>query len=432
MNYAETINYLFTKLPMYSRIGLAAYKKDLTNITLLCELLGNPHKKFRSIHIAGTNGKGSVSHMLASILQTAGYKTGLCTSPHLYDFRERMKVNGEMPDEAFVTEFVERLQPFINKIEPSFFEISIAMAFDYFAKQKVEVAAIEVGLGGRLDSTNIITPELCVITNIGLDHTNLLGNTLKEIAAEKAGIIKENIPVVIGETQEETKWVFTEMAKEKNAPIYFAEDFFSVQHWEIIDYLNISIQKKSFGDIIDYKLDLQGIYQKKNIVTTIQAINVLQMKGFEISNSHLQIAFQNVKGLTGLYGRWEVIHHNPLIVLEVAHNADGINQMLAHINQLNFNKLHIVFGMVNDKGIDILNLMPKEAKYYFTRAHIPRALPVTELSKAASNLNLIGAEFATVNDALQNAKENALQNDIIIVCGSIFLIAEVDKMEFSK
>ncbi len=432
MNYAETINYLFTKLPMFSRIGTAAYKKDLTNIKLLCEHLDNPHEKFKSIHIAGTNGKGSVSHMLAAILQTGGYKTGLCTSPHLYDFRERMKVNGELPNEAFVVAFVERLQKIINVIEPSFFEISIAMAFDYFAKQEIDVAIIEVGLGGRLDSTNIITPELSVITNIGLDHTNLLGNTLEEIAGEKAGIIKENIPVVIGERQKETTPVFMQKASEKQAPIFFAEDFFSINNWELNHLLKVSIKVKSSGDITNYSLDLPGIYQTKNILTTLQAIDILQKKGFDISDSHIKIALQNAKTLTGLYGRWEVIHHDPTIVLEVAHNADGINQMLAHIKQLSFNKLHIVFGMVNDKDARVLHLLPREAAYYFTQAHIQRALPVAKLRQAASKLNLRGEEFGHVNDALQNAKENALQNDIIIVCGSIFLVAEVNKLRFSN
>ena len=432
MNYAETINYLFTKLPMFSRIGTAAYKKDLTNIKQLCEHLGNPHKKFKSIHIAGTNGKGSVSHMLAAILQTAGYKTGLCTSPHLYDFRERIKINGELVDEAFVISFVERLQSTINKIEPSFFEISIAMAFDYFARQKVEIAVIEVGLGGRLDSTNIITPELSVITNIGLDHVNLLGSTLEEIAGEKAGIIKENTPVVIGERQKETTPVFIQKATEKKAPLFFAEDFFSAQHWKLNDALNVNVEKKTSGDITNYRLDLPGIYQIKNIVTTLQAVEILQKKGFDISDSHLELALQNVKGLTGLYGRWEVIHHEPLIVLEVAHNVDGITQMLAHVNQLPYNDLHIVFGMVNDKGTEILDLLPKKATYYFTQANIPRALPAEELRQSAGKFNLRGEQFNHVNEALKTAKENALKNDIIIVCGSIFLIAEIDKVRFSN
>jgi dihydrofolate synthase/folylpolyglutamate synthase len=306
------------------------------------------------------------------------------------------------------------------------------MAFDYFARQKMEIAVIEVGLGGRLDSTNIITPELSVITNIGLDHTYLLGSTLEEIAREKAGIIKENIPVVIGESQKEIATVFIKKAAEKKAPVFFAEDFFSIPQWKLNRFLNVSIAKKSSGDITNYKLDLPGIYQIKNILTTLQAIVILQKKGFHISDSHVKIALQNVKGLTGLYGRWEVIHHDPLIVLEVAHNIDGITQMLAHINQLPFNKLHIVFGMVNDKDTGVLHLLPKEAAYYFTQAHIPRALPVAELRQAASKLNLKGEPFDLVNEALQNAKENALKNDIIIVCGSIFLVAEVDKLRFSN
>ncbi len=432
MNYAETINYLFTKLPMFSRIGTAAYKKDLTNIKLLCEHLGNPHEKFKSIHIAGTNGKGSVSHMLAAILQTAGYKTGLCTSPHLYDFRERIKVNSKMVSEDFVVAFVDQLKPIINIIEPSFFEITIAMAFDYFAKQNIEIAVIEVGLGGRLDSTNIITPELSVITNIGLDHTNLLGNTLEEIAGEKAGIIKEDIPVVIGERQVETSQVFIQKATEKKAPIFFAEDFFYLQNLKLDNFLNVEIEKKSSGQIINYKLDLPGIYQTKNILTTLQAVDVLRTKGFDITHSHEQIALQNVKGLTGFYGRWEVIHQDPLIVLDVAHNADGITQMLEHVNSLSFNKLHIIFGMVNDKDREILKLLPKKASYYFTQAHIPRALPVAELKQAANKFDLQGEEFDDVNNALQNAKNKAVQNDIIIVCGSIFLVAEVNKLRFNN
>ncbi len=432
MNYAETINYLFTKLPMFSRIGTAAYKKDLTNIKLLCEHLGNPHEKFKSIHIAGTNGKGSVSHMLAAILQTAGYKTGLCTSPHLYDFRERIKVNSKMVSEDFVVAFVDQLKPIINIIEPSFFEITIAMAFDYFAKQNIEIAVIEVGLGGRLDSTNIITPELSVITNIGLDHTNLLGNTLEEIAGEKAGIIKEDIPVVIGERQKQTTPVFIQKAKEKKAPVFFAEDFLSVQNWKLDNFLNVEIEKKSSGQIINYKLDLPGIYQIKNILTTLEAVDVLRKKNFKITETHIETALQNVKGLTGLYGRWEIIHTDPLIVLEVAHNADGINQMRAHLNQLSFNKLHIVFGMVNDKDREVLKLLPMDATYYFTKAHIPRALPVAELKQAANRFHLLGEQFDDVNEALQNAKTKALQNDIIMVCGSIFLVAEVDKLRFSN
>ncbi len=427
MNYAETINYLFTKLPMFSRIGTAAYKKDLTNIKLLCEHLGNPHEKFKSIHVAGTNGKGSVSHMLAAILQTAGYKTGLCTSPHLYDFRERMKVNGEMVDEHFVIEFVEGLQPLINKLEPSFFEISIAMAFDYFAKQKVEIAVIEVGLGGRLDSTNIITPELSVITNIGLDHTNLLGNTMEEIAGEKAGIIKENIPVVIGERRVETAQVFIQKATEKNAPLYFAADSFSLKHWKLNDILNVSIEKNATGNITDYSLDLPGIYQTKNIITTLQSVDVLRNNGFDISHTHVLNALQNVKGLTGLRGRWEIIHHDPMIVLEVAHNIEGITQMLAHINQLCFNKLHIVFGMVNDKDANkILSLLPPKASYYFTKAQIPRALAEDDLTSKAKAFYLHGEKFADVNKALHTAIENADNKDLIVVCGSIFVVGEVN------
>jgi dihydrofolate synthase/folylpolyglutamate synthase len=343
-----------------------------------------------------------------------------------------MKVNGVMADEDFVVAFVERIQPLISKIEPSFFEISIAMAFDYFATQKTDVAIIETGLGGRLDSTNIITPELSVITNIGLDHTNILGNTLEEIAAEKAGIIKENIPVVIGERSIETASVFIKKAIEKKAPLLFAEDFFSVQNRRLSEFLQVDIEKKFSGQIINYKLDLPGIYQTKNILTTLEAVEILRTKNFYITDFHIKTALQNVKALTGLYGRWEIIHTDPLIVLEVAHNADGINQMLAHLSQLDFNELYIVFGMVNDKDMETLKLLPKDACYYFTQAHIPRALPVAELKRAANRFDLQGEEFDDVNKALQNAKNKAVQNDIIVVCGSIFLVAEVDKLRFSN
>jgi len=426
MNYQQTIDYLYNTLPMFSRMGSAAFKKDLTNTILLCERLGNPHKKFRTIHVAGTNGKGSVSHMLAAIFQTAGYKTGLYTSPHLYDFRERIKLNGVMCDKDFVVDFVRRIKPAIEEIEPSFFEITVAMAFDYFAKHKIDIGIIEVGLGGRLDSTNVITPELSIITNIGWDHMNMLGNTLEEIAFEKAGIIKENIPVVIGEKKNETEDIFRKIASQKHASIYFAEENYSVKEFKLLPgSIEISIRdiKKN---ISTYHSDLAGIYQTKNILTVLQATEVLN--DWKISRQQIQTALHHVKHTTGLYGRWDIIQKQPAIVLEVAHNKDGVEQMLLHVSKIDFHQLHVIIGMVKDKDVEpILALLPKNAKYYFTQAHIPRALDAQILQSKASEFQLEGTYFDDVNAALNQAILNASKNDLIIVCGSIFLVAEVNK-----
>lgn len=428
MTYSETINYLYNKLPMFSRIGSAAIKKDLTNTRLICEYLNNPHTKFKSIHIAGTNGKGSVSHMLASIFQTAGYKTGLYTSPHLYDFRERIKVNGEMIPQEFVISFVKKVKPIIEKIEPSFFEITVAMAFEFFAEEKVDIAVIETGLGGRLDSTNIILPELSVITNIGYDHMNILGNSLEEIAGEKAGIIKKGIPTVIGEKKKETGNVFVKMAEEKNAPLVFAEDFFDVTRLEVgIQHLQLSVKNITDKEDLQLTLDLPGIYQEKNIITVLTSIEFLKQKGWKIDEEDIYLALQNVKRLTGLHGRWEVVQTNPTVVLEVAHNEDGIIQMVRHIDHLNFDRLHIILGMVKDKEVNkVLSLLPKNASYYFTQAHIPRALDKERLQAQAQSFGLAGCVFDDVNLALKNALSNASPKDLIIVCGSIFLVAEVN------
>ncbi|HEY0749547.1 MAG TPA: folylpolyglutamate synthase/dihydrofolate synthase family protein [Chitinophagaceae bacterium] len=430
MTYGETIDYLFQKLPMFSRIGSAAFKKDLTNITILCQHLGNPQERFKSLHIGGTNGKGSVSHMMAAVLHQQGYKTGLYTSPHLYDFRERIKVNGEMVSEAFVIEFVEKLKPVIEEIEPSFFEITVAMAFQYFAASKVDVAIIEVGLGGRLDSTNIIKPIVSVITNIGLDHMNMLGDTLGEIAFEKAGIIKEKTPVVIGEKHKETDPIFIEIAEKKKAPLYFAEDDFQVKHYDWKGGF-IQMQVSSENKLTLYQLDLPGIYQTKNLCTALEIIRQIE-KAFPVSNEKIPEALKTVKGLTGLKGRWEVVHNHPTIVLEVAHNEPGISKVLQQLEQTTYNKLHIIFGMVKDKDPDpILSLLPKEARYYWTAAHIPRALEAESLRAYGVQHSLEGQSFPDVNDALVAARQNALPDDLILVCGSIFLVAEVN-MEVIK
>lgn len=427
MNYAETIDYLYTRLPMFSRIGAPALKPGLDNITRLCKSLGDPHKKFKSIHIAGTNGKGSVSHMLAAILQTAGYKTGLHTSPHLYDFRERLKVNGEPAPEDFVTSFVENIKPLIEEMVPSFFEISIAMTFEYFAQQKVGIAIVETGLGGRLDSTNILQPELSIITNIGLDHMQLLGNSPGEIAAEKAGIIKKNIPVVIGEAEPGIAAIFEKIAKEKDAPITYATDQFSiVDYHNRIHSMDVEVAKKNYMDHFKYEIDLPGIYQLKNLLTVLQATSVLNQMDWKLDNEYVRKALANVRKLTGLHGRWEVIHEKPLVILDVAHNEDGIRMVLQQLELIAPTSVHIILGMVKDKAITkILSLLPSGAQYYFAHAHVPRALAAEQLQKQAATFHLKGDTYDDVNEALKTALNHAGESDLILVCGSIFLVAEV-------
>ena len=429
MTYSETLHYLYNKLPMFSRIGSAAIKKDLTNTQLICKYLDNPQTKFKSIHVAGTNGKGSVSHMLAAVLQTAGYKTGLYTSPHLYDFRERIKINGAMIPKEFVIQFTERVRSLIETIEPSFFEITVAMAFEFFAEQTVDVAIIETGLGGRLDSTNIICPELTIITNIGYDHMNILGNSLEEIAGEKAGIIKEQVPIVIGEKRKETEKVFVKAAEEKNAPLLFSEEVCMVDRIQLeMQYLKLSVKNIAGKKATEFILDLPGIYQSKNIITTLTSIEALKQKSWNISDKNIYDALQNIKKLTGLHGRWEVLQTKPTVVLEVAHNQDGITQMLRHVEQLSYNKLHIIIGVVKDKEVNkVLSLLPKNANYYFTQAHIPRALDKEQLQEAAKNFGLKGKTFENANMALENALSNASPDDLLIICGSIFLVAEVTR-----
>lgn len=413
---------------MFTRMGSAAFKKDLTNTRILCERLGNPQQQFKSIHVGGTNGKGSVSHMLAAVLQASGYKTGLYTSPHLYDFRERIKIDGIMVRETFIIDFVEKVQPLIEEIEPSFFEITVAMAFACFAEQGVDVAVIEVGLGGRLDSTNIIIPELSVITNVGWDHMNMLGNTLEEIATEKAGIIKEGIPVVVGEKRA-TGAVFVKTATQRQAPLLFAEDHFSsTGSTQGPAHIDITVENKKDGAYSQYTLDLPGVYQKRNLLTVLQAIQVLKAKGFILPDEKIKDALQHTRTLTGLHGRWEVIHTTPDVVLEVAHNKDGIEQMLEHLQHCDYKNLHIIFGLVKDKDASaVLTLLPKQAQYYFTQAHIPRALDAETLHEQALQQDLRGNVYEDVNKALHHAILNSGPDDLILVCGSIFLVAEVNK-----
>lgn len=427
MTYSETLEFLFNRLPMFSRTGASAIKADLTNTYHICNRLGNPQNNFRSIHIAGTNGKGSTSHMLAAILQVCGYKTGLYTSPHLKDFRERIRINGEMISEDFVVEFTERSLEEIDEINPSFFELSVGMAFDYFSKENVDVAVIETGLGGRLDSTNVITPVLSVITNIGMDHMNLLGDTLELIAAEKAGIIKKGVTVVIGESFYETDEVFLAIAAEKHAPIVFADKKRHVADWQHQHgYLVTDVADNHDGSRLTYELDLPGYYQLKNLITVSEIVHQLRMHGFDLPSDKVVKALKQVKKLTGLHGRWETIHHQPTVVLDVAHNEDGIRQLMKQLELADYHALHIVMGMVRDKEIDsILRLMPKEAAYYFTRAKIPRALPEDILTEKANAVGLSGNAYGDVNVAIHAALEKASPNDLILVCGSVFVVGEV-------
>lgn len=405
MNYQETTNWMFNQLPMYQLQGASAYKEDLTNIKLLAEHLGNPEKGLRTIHVAGTNGKGSTSHMLASVLQEAGYKVGLYTSPHLKDFRERIKINGQEISEDFVCEFVAKHKDFFEANDMSFFEMSVGLAFDYFAAEKTNIAIIEVGLGGRLDATNIITPLVSVITNIGLDHTQFLGNTLEAIAGEKAGIIKPNVPVVIGEYTPETQPVFLAKAEANQAPIYFASDLIS----EV------------------FPSDLIGDYQfhnKKTVQQTIKIVN--ETTDFKISEESLKSGLLNTVKNTGLQGRWQQLGENPKIVCDTAHNKHGLSVVMNQLQNEKFEKLHIVLGVVNDKDLDsILPLFPKQAQYYFCSPNSSRGLPTETLQNAAKNFDLIGEKYDSVESAFAEAKQNASKNDFIYVGGSTFVVAEL-------
>lgn len=427
LNYRETLDYLYSKLPMFTCIGEAAYKKDLTNTLALCEALGNPHNKFKSIHIAGTNGKGSVSHYLAAILQKAGYKTGLYSSPHLLDFRERIKINGKEIPEKDVIEFTGKHQDLIEKIQPSFFEVTVAMAFDHFAKEKVDIAVIETGLGGRLDSTNIIEPVLSVITNISFDHQNLLGESLAEIAGEKAGIIKTKTPVVIGKTQEETKMVFEQKVKETGSEIVFADENTKVsnpqyEHGFLRAAFEILKQNKTYHILSP----LAGNYQLENISTVLHAIQMLNKNGFNISDANITEGIKSVKLETGLLGRWEIIKLDPLTICDVAHNEAGLKAVFEQINSIPHKNLRIIYGMVKDKDINkALGLLPPSANYYFSQPDLPRALDVNSLFVAAEEKGLKGRKFESIKIAYEQAQKDAHADDIVLVAGSIFVVAEV-------
>ena len=422
MTYDETVTYLFNCAPPFQQVGGAAYKEGLSTTIALDNHLGNPHRKFRTIHVAGTNGKGSTSHTLAAILQESGYKVGLYTSPHLIDFRERMRVNGTPASKGHVMEFVEKHRAFFEPLQPSFFELTTAMAFNYFAEQNVDVAIIEVGLGGRLDCTNIITPELCIITNISPDHTQFLGNTLQEIASEKAGIIKNGIPVVIGETTTETKEVFAQKAKECNAPIIFAEEEALLTAATPMEN-GYRYSSTVFGDFCG---ELGGDYQQKNTNTLLSAINILRGKGFTITEESLRKGFTNVCKLTGLMGRWQKIQENPRIICDAGHNIGGIKYITEQLARVDCRELRIVFGMVNDKDItSVLKMMPKNAEYYFTQASIKRAMPADDLKNMAERFGLMGNSHPNVKEALKAALSDSSDDDFIFVGGSCFIVADL-------
>jgi len=430
VNYSKTLKYLYERLPMYQRQGKAAYKNNLDNTLFLDDFFNHPHRNYKTIHIAGTNGKGSVSHMLAAVLQSAGYKTGLYTSPHLKDFRERIRINGKMISEESVVDWVEKYPVNNNlwNIEPSFFELTVAMAFDYFAEQKVDVAIIEVGLGGRLDSTNVINPEVSVITNIGLDHTNLLGNTLQEIATEKAGIIKDSVPVVIGNWQNETAKIFEDFAVKRKTQLFYADKEFDVEYSMLgLDGKQImNFTQKGKPEFPDLKLDLLGNYQLKNIPAVLKTVDILNKKGWDISKQQIYSGLANVSKTTGLMGRWQIIGHNPQIVCDTGHNVDGIKAIVSQIENTAYENLHIVFGVVEDKNPDeILELLPQKATYYFAKANIPRAFDEKKLTFKAWKNGLTGDSYLSVSEAFVAAKKSAGKNDLVFVGGSTFVVSEI-------
>jgi len=430
MTYKETLDYLDARLPMYQRIGAAAYRADLKNTWAICDLLGNPQQTFRSVHIGGTNGKGSTSNMLASILQEKGLKTGLYTSPHLTDFRERIRINGIKIPEEKVIRFIEKYKADFEEIRPSFFEMTVGMAFDHFREEKVNVAIIEVGMGGRLDSTNVITPLLSVITNISFDHMQFLGDTLEKIATEKAGIIKHGVPVVIGESQDDIRHVFIEKAREEQSEILFADDEFMAvsgnSEYTGTDTLRMDIFRNNKVFIGDLESPLIGHYQKKNIVTVCAACKMLDSSLQQISTDDIRKGISNVLDNTGFAGRWQILSVNPLTICDTGHNEGGLKLVLEQISRTPHEKLHFVFGMVNDKEIDtILQMMPKDATYYFCKADIPRGLDANELRIKAEVFGLNGETFNSVKSALKTAQQRAGAKDLVFVGGSTFIVAEV-------
>lgn len=427
MDYAQTLNFLYNQLPVFTKQGSAALRTGLHNIEALCAALGHPENKFKSIHIAGTNGKGSTSHMLAAIFQEAGYKTGLYTSPHLKDFRERIRVNGQMTEQQFVVDFVARIQNELHDLQPSFFEVTVAMAFAYFVQQQVDIAIIEVGLGGRLDSTNVITPELSLITNISYDHMHILGDTLPQIAGEKAGIIKDGVPVVVSETQAEVEKVFRDKAAAHHSPLHFADQEFLVQDSRMEhQHLQLSILHTPTDHGQQVALDLRGQYQGKNVLGVLMAVKLMQQKGWQLPEAAVHKGLSHVGHLTGLRGRWEVIQQHPFTVLDVGHNEAGITEIVQQLAHQVYNQLHIVIGFVKDKDIEkVLQLLPKTAHYYFCQAAIERALEADVLARMALHHGLQGHTFPNVQLAYHAAQQAAHKEDMVLVCGSFFIVGEV-------
>jgi dihydrofolate synthase/folylpolyglutamate synthase len=422
-SYTQVLDFLYATLPMYQRVGASAFKKDLTNTLELCRVLDNPQHKFKSVHVAGTNGKGSSSHMIASVLQEAGYKTGLYTSPHLKSFTERIRINGKAISEEAVVGFVNRMRSAIERVKPSFFETTVAMAFDYFAQQQVDIAVVEVGLGGRLDSTNVITPLISLITNIGYDHTDLLGDTLEQIASEKAGIIKPGIPVVISERQKETKQVFLSKAKHCNAPISFAEDLFSITKTGS----GYRVEREGKIRFEEVKLPLLGKYQQKNLYGVLAVLDVLRTEGLLVTDSQICLGLERVVTNTGLKGRWQVLAERPLTICDTAHNAEGVREVVSQLAVQHYRTLYVVLGMVKDKRHEsILTLLPKSAYYFFCQPAIPRALDAHALAAMASQFGLTGVVVPNVNRAIAEAKRVAGQEDLIFIGGSTFVVAEIN------
>lgn len=430
--YSETIAYLYAQLPMFSRVGQPAFKKDLARTIALCKALNNPQKNIKYIHVAGTNGKGSSSHMLAAILSRSGYKTGLYTSPHLVDFRERIRIDGIMVPQAFVISFVEKYQCLFEEIKPSFFEVTVAMAFEYFAVENVDIAVIETGLGGRLDSTNIITPLVSLITNIGLDHADILGDSLPKIAKEKAGIIKPSVPTVISEKNKETDAVFLKEANDKKSTLTFAQEVFKILSWKQRESdLEVDVLEESTSQIKKINLDLKGIYQKENLIGVLGVVDILKEQGFSLPHTKVLSALSQVQSLTGMRGRWQTLSNDPLIICDTAHNEHGLKYLLENINQYSPRHIHMVWGMMKDKDIPaLLRMLPKEAHYYFCEVDLPRALPKDSLlDTATSSFGLKGKAYKNVSEALAAAKTNYEEGDLIFIGGSTFVVAEAMSMD---
>ncbi|MCX6268425.1 MAG: bifunctional folylpolyglutamate synthase/dihydrofolate synthase [Bacteroidetes bacterium] len=430
MTYQQTLDYLYARLPIYHRVGVSAYKANLDNTIGLCDLLDNPQHSFKSIHITGTNGKGSVSHMLASILQTAGFRTGLYTSPHLKDFRERIRVNGKISSKRYISSFIHKYRSHFEPLQPSFFELTVGMAFDYFREQQVDVAVVEVGLGGRLDSTNIIKPLLSVITNVSFDHMQLLGDTLEKIAIEKAGIVKPGIPVVIGETQPEIQTIFRQKASACDSDIFFADQHYRIDNFKLkgklANYRTMDIFRDGISVLMQLKTPLAGQYQRKNITTVMGACELLNKQGVELSSAVIRSGIKDVIKNTGLKGRWQILNRNPLTICDTGHNESGLKEVLAQIEQTPHKNLHIVFGVVNDKQLaPILKLLPGNATYYFCKPDIPRGLDAADLQHQAHAAGLQGACYSSVRAAMTVAQMMADEDDLVFVGGSTFVVAEV-------